>query len=260
MIPRVKISVSEDTANYYTTTVPFVPVVIMHTNSGNIGTKELIRSESEFISKCGKGTVDTPSAYAMQAYLRTDSYLYVTRLASNNAAYGEAKMTLEDIDLISMKTNYKTALMNGLEINPEYDKENKKLFLNTTVNSVAVTSSKENIDLDTAKAPELEKALNKICDSFNAMNLGFTTTNLYVNKIEEDTLPHIEKVLSTISGGDSGLDEVDEATVLAAVDMYAQSGMSIDVMVIPEYTSANVINPAVANAEDFGFMVINKNT
>ena len=256
MIPRVKISVSEDTANYYTTTVPFVPVVIMHTNSGNIGTKELIRSESEFVSKFGKGTVETPSAYAIQTYLRTYSYIYVTRLASSNAAYGEAKMTVEENDLISFKTNYKTALMNGLEINLEYDKENKKLFLNTTVNSTSVSSIKESIDLDTATAVELSTALNKICDSLNAMNLGFTTTNLFVNKTDEDTKPTIEKVLATISGGDSGLDEVDDATVLASVDMYAQSGMNIDVMVIPEYSSANVINNAVARAEEFGFMII----
>lgn len=256
MIPRVKISVSEDTANYYTTTVPFVPVVIMHTMSGNIGTKELVRSESEFVSKFGKGTVDTPAAYAIQTYLRTYSYLYVTRLASNKAAFGEAVMTLDDTDLVSFKTNYKTSLLNGTEIHLMYDQENKKLYLSTVVNSVTVSSIKENIDLATAKADELAAALSKVCDSMNAMNLGFTTTNLFVNKTAEDDVPAITDTLATIAAGDSGLERLEDADVLSFVDAYAQSGMNIDVMVIPEYTSATVVNGATAKAEEFGFMVL----
>lgn len=256
MIPRVKISVSEDTANYYTTTVPFVPVVIMHTMSGNIGTRELIRSESEFVSKFGKGTVDTPAAYAIQTYLRTYSYIYVTRLASESANFGEAKLTSGEDEVLSFKTNYKTSLLNGTEIHLIYDHEATKLYLSTVVNSVNVSSIKETIDLDKASAADLELALNKICDSFNAMNLGFTTTNLFTNKTAEDALPEIIDVLATIDSGDSGLDKLDDAEVLSVVNTYAQSGMSIDVMVIPEYTSATVVNGAVAKAEEFGFMVL----
>lgn len=256
MIPRVKISVSEDTANYYTTTVPFVPVVIMHTMSGNIGTKELVRSENEFVNKFGKATVDTPSAYAIQSYLRTYSYLYVTRVASESAAIGQATMSVEDIDLINFKTNYKTSLLNGTEIHLIYDAENTKLYLSTVINSVAVSSIKETIDLSSAKADALSIALSKICDSMNAMNLGFTTTNLFVDKTTEDTMPSITDVVTAIAEGDSGLEKVEDANILAMVDMYAQSGMSIDVMVIPEYTSATVVNGATAKAEDYGFMVI----
>ena len=195
MIPRVKISVSEDTANYYTTTVPFVPVVIMHTMSGNIGTRELVRSESEFISKFGKGTEQTPAAYAIQAYLRTYSYLYVTRIASERAAYGEATLNISESGLIKFKTTYKTSLFNGTEIRLVYDEENKKLSLTTVVNSLSVSSIKETIDLGTAKATNLENALNKICDSFNAMGLGFEATNLFVSKTDEDELPEINNKL-----------------------------------------------------------------
>ena len=46
MIPRVKLSVYEDTTKYYTTSVDFVPVIIMKTMSGDIGTRQIVRSES----------------------------------------------------------------------------------------------------------------------------------------------------------------------------------------------------------------------
>src|SRR5574344_2003159 len=98
MIPRVKLSVSEDTNRYYTTSVDFVPVIIMKTMSGEIGTRQVIRSESEFIAKFGKGTADTPASYAIQTYLRTYSFIYVTRVASDSAAYGSAKLTLKDAE------------------------------------------------------------------------------------------------------------------------------------------------------------------
>lgn len=256
MIPRVKISVSEDTANYYTTTVPFVPVVIMHTMSGEIGTKELVRSESEFVSKFGKGTIDTPSAYAIQTYLRTYSYIYVTRLASDKAAFGAAEMSAGEDAILSFKTKYKTSLLNGTEVHLVYDNESKKLYLSTVINSVTVSSIKETIDLDTATAIDLSNALTKIADSLNAMNLGFTTTNLFVDKTAEDATVEITDILATIAGGDSGLDRLEDAEVLSVVNNYAQSGMNIDVMVIPEYTSATVVNGATAKAEEFGFMVI----
>lgn len=257
MIPRVKISVSEDTANYYTTTVPFVPVVIMHTMSGNIGTRELVRSESEFISKFGKGTELTPAAYAIQAYLRTYSYLYVTRIASDSAAYGEASLSIGEDTLVKFKTTYKTSLFNGTEIRLVYDEENTKLSLTTVVNSLSVSSIKETIDLNTATAIDLENALNKICDSFNAMGLGFEATNMFVSKTAEDTLPEIlSSNITAIAGGDSGLERLEDNAVNAFIDGYATSGMSIDVMVIPEYTSATVVNYATSKAEEFGFMVI----
>ena len=259
MIPRVKISVSEDTANYYTTTIPFVPVILMHTVSGNIGTKELVRSESEFIKKFGKATTDTPSAYAIQTYLRTYSYIYVTRIANNDAAYGTAAINIGTepvVNLISVKTNYKTASLNGIEITLTYDSDNKKIYLSTVIDSITITSIKETIDLSTAKATELSTALTKICESLNAMNTGFNVTNLFINKVDTDPVPAITSITATIASGDSGLDHVSDSDVLALVDSYATSGMNIDVMVIPEYTSATVVNGATQKAEDYGFMFL----
>jgi phage tail sheath protein FI len=262
MIPRVKLSVSEDTTRYYTTSVDFVPVIIMKTMSGDIGTRQIIRSESEFISKFGKGTVDTPAAYAIQTYLRTYSFIYVTRVASSNAAYGTTKLTVKDaedknIDLLSFKTAYKTASFNGTEIKLVYDEETKKLYVTTILNSSTVTSVKQTIDLTTAKANELSEALDKIVTSINAMNLGFKATNLFTNKVDADTMPVIElENLCTVAEGDSGLTDIKNSDVITAINEYASSDIQIDILITPEFTDVEVITAGVKAAEDYGFMYI----
>ena len=151
MIPRVKINVSEDTTRYFTTNVDFVPVVIMKTMAGEIGTREVVRSESEFISKFGKATIDTPTAYAIQTYLRTYSFIYVTRVAGSSAAYGSATIKVgtgdEAVNLIGLKTTSKTASLNGTELKLIYDDEAHKLFLTTVINSSTVTSVKETYNI-----------------------------------------------------------------------------------------------------------------
>jgi len=262
MIPRVKLSVSEDTTRYYTTSVDFVPVIIMKTMSGDIGTRQIIRSESEFIAKFGKGTADTPAAYAIQSYLRTYSFIYVTRVASSSAAYGTAKLTVKDaenndIDLLSFKTTYKTASFNGTELKLVYDEETKKLFVTTVINSSTVTSVKQTIDLSTATAVTISEALDVIVNSINAMSLGFKATNLYVNKVETDAKPVIgaEKVCA-VSEGDSGLTGIQNNDVIAAINEYAASDIQIDVLVAPEFTSTEVITAGVKAAEEFGFMYL----
>lgn len=257
MIPRVKLSVSEDTNRYFTTSVPFVPVIIMKTMSGDIGTRQIIRSESEFITKFGKGTVDTPAAYAIQTYLRTYSFIYVTRIASASAAYGSTKLSIDDTDLLSFKTSYKTASFNGTEIKLVYDEETKKLYLNTVLNSSSISSVKQTIDLENAKADELSKALDTIVVSINAMNLGFKAVNLFINKTAEDEMPNIGlEEICTIAEGDSGLEGIKNADVIAAINEYAASDIQIDVLTTPEFTDIEVVNAGVKAAEDFGFMYI----
>ena len=262
MIPRVKIRVTEDTSNYYTTTIDFVPVIIMKTESGDIGTREIVRSENEFIAKFGKGTTNTPAAYAIQTYLRTYSFIYVTRVAGNSADYGTAKITVKDasennVDLLSLKTNYKTASLNGTEVKLVYDSENKKLYATTVINASTVTSAKQNFDATTAKGDDLEEALDKIVTSINAMGLGFEATNLYTDKTSEDVIPVIpaEKT-GTIAEGDSGLDNISDTTVIDAINLYANSDIQLDVLVTPEFNSTDVITAGVNVAEEYNFMYI----
>ena len=264
MIPRVKLSVYEDTTKYYTTSVDFVPVIIMKTMSGDIGTRQIVRSESEFISKFGKGTVDTPAAYAIQSYLRTYSFIYVTRVASSKAAYGSTKLTVKDadsnnVDLLSFKTTYKTASFNGLELKLVYDEETKKLYLTTIINSGTVNSVKQTIDLssDATTAIDISKALDTIVTSINAMNLGFKATNLFINKTAEDAKPIITaSQLCTLAEGDSGLNEINDTDVIACINEYASSDVQIDVLVTPEFNSLDIINAGVKAAEEFGFMYL----
>ena len=264
MIPRVKLSVSEDTTRYYTTSVDFVPVIIMKTMSGDIGTRQIIRSESEFISKFGKATVDTPAAFAIQTYLRTYSFIYVTRVAGSGAAIGTAKITAKDanennLDLLSFKTTYKTASFNGTELKLVYDGEAKKLFVTTVVNSSAITSVKQTIDLSAQEttAVTISEALDVIVNSINSMGLGFTAENLFKNKIASDPVPVLtEPIIGTIAEGDSGLTNINDADVMSAISEYSASDIQVDVLTTPEFTSPEVIKAGVKAAEDFGFMYI----
>lgn len=263
MIPRVKVNVSEDTTRYFTTNVNFIPVIIMKTMSGNIGTREIVRSEAEFIQKFGRGNDLTPSAYAIQAYLRSYSYIYVTRLASSSAAFGSAKAqvveTVEEssvtTELLNFKTTYKTQGFNGVEFKLVNDTEANKLYVTAVINSSTITSVKENYPAN-ADATVLSRALDTICTSLNAMNLGVTVENLYVNKVVGDHVPAITNVIATIAEGNSGLENITEETVLNAIKLYDTSDIQVDTMSIPEFTSATIVNAGVAVAEQRGFMFI----
>ncbi len=267
MIPRVKVNVSEDTTRYFTTNVNFIPVVIMKTMSGNIGTREIVRSESEFIQKFGKGNSQTPSAYAIQAYLRTYSYVYVTRLASSSAAYGSAELKVTETvgeegeeeevvtSLLSLKTSYKTESFNGIEFKLINDTEAGKLYATTVINSSTITSVKENYPAN-ATAVDLSRALDTICSSLNAMNLGVEVTNLFINKIETDPVPAITQVVAAIAEGNSGLTDITDETILNAIALYDTSELQVDSMSIPEFPAANIVNAGVAVAEKQGFMFL----
>ena len=255
MIPRVKVNVSEDTTRYFTTNVNFVPVVIMKTMSGTIGTREIVRSEAEFIQKFGRGNSLTPSAYAIQAYLRTYSFVYVTRLAGDSASFGRAELKAEDVRLLNFKTTSKTQSFNGVEFKLVNDTEAGKLYITTTINSSVVMSVKENYAAG-AKATDLSRALDVICASLNAMNLGVEVENLFINKTEEDEVPTITTLTATIAEGDSGLSGISNETVINAINLYNTTDVQIDTMSIPEFTSAEIVNAGVAVAEQRGFMFL----
>ena len=255
MIPRVKVNVSEDTTRYFTTNVNFVPVVIMKTMSGNIGTREIVRSEAEFIQKFGKGNNLTPSAYAIQAYLRTYSFIYVTRLAGNSASFGRAELKAGTTGLLNFKTTYKTESFNGVEFKLINDTEAGKLYVTTTINSSVVMSVKENYAAG-AKAPALSRALDVICASLNAMNLGVEVENLFIDKTEEDEVPAITTITATVAEGDSGLTGIGNETVINAINLYNTADVQVDTMCVPEFTDADVVNAGVAVAEQRGFMYL----
>lgn len=267
-LPKVNVNVNEQTLITANNTIPFVPAVLLKTKSGPIGTVETITSEAQFKAIFGESDYTTPSAYALQTYLRSYSYVLVTRLANEEAAKkGKGVMTFtpddgEAVNLITIDTEYKTDLFNGKEVKLVYDGTNNKLWLDVSaITGKNTISIKEDFTADTAKATELEAALTKLVASINAANLGIVLTNNFTNKTTSDDTPSVEAYTNGfsayISEGDSGnTTDIDVAKVKAMIDMYDLPEKNIDVMVIPEYTSYEVVNYATALANKNNFLVI----
>ena len=72
-LPKVTVNVDEQSLISTNTQIPFVPAVIMKTKSGPIGTIETLTSEAQFKALFGESDYTTPSAYAIQTYLRSYS-------------------------------------------------------------------------------------------------------------------------------------------------------------------------------------------
>ena len=136
-LPKVNVNVGEETLLAYSSLVPFVPAVILKTKSGPIGTIETITSEAQFKAIFGESDYTVPAAYALQLYLRTYSYVLVTRIANTSeAAIGTGTLSFtsdsDSIDLLSVVTDYKTDLFNGKEIKLVYDGTAHKIWLDVS--------------------------------------------------------------------------------------------------------------------------------
>lgn len=267
-LPNVKVNVGEETLLASNTLIPFVPAIIMKTKSGPIGTVETITSESQFRAMFGESDYTTPSAYAIQTYLRTYSYIMVSRIANEEEAKigsGEMIYTPDDgapVKLISVKTNYKTDLFNGKEIKLVYDGEAHKLWLDvSSITGKSTISLKESFTADTATAEDLERALDKLVNSINLSNIGVTLTNEYTNKTSGDVVPTLATFISGFSmyieSGNCGNDTtVSNEKVKQYINMFDLPNAEIDVLVIPEYTNYEVINYATALALKDNFIVL----
>ena len=62
MLPNVKISINEEVLNTGSSFNTFLPLVILKTVTGPIGTAVLIQSEKAFINTFGTPTQSTPEA------------------------------------------------------------------------------------------------------------------------------------------------------------------------------------------------------
>jgi hypothetical protein len=266
-LPRVNVNVGEETITASNLEIPFIPAVLMKTKSGPIGTVETVSSESQFKAMFGESDYTTPSAYAIQTYLRSYSYIYITRLANENEAkLGTGKMTFtqdsDTVELMSATTKYKTDLFNGKEIKLVYDNTNHKIWIDvSSITGKNTISIKEDFTADTATAETLSTALDKIINSINVSNLGFTLTNLFVDKTSSDKVPSIDLFNAGFSlyieEGDSGNSTLlDDSKVKEAIDLYDIPDRDIDVMVIPEYTNHTIVNYATELAEKNNFVFL----
>lgn len=266
-LPKVNVNVGEETLSVSNNTIPFIPAIILKTKSGPIGTVETITSESQFKAIFGESDYTVPSAYALQLYLRTYSYVLVTRIANTSEAAigtGTLSFTSNDtsINLISAETNYKTDLFNGKEIKLVYDGTAHKIWLDvSSITGKNTISIKEDYTADTATAINLEAALDKLVKSINAANLGITLTNNFTDKTASDAVPTVQMFTTGlsfyISTGNSGnTTAVDTANVKAIVDLYDLPTSDIDVLVIPEYNSYEIVNYAADLALKNNYIVL----
>ena len=273
-LPKVNVNVQEETLLTNNSVIPFVPAVLMKTKSGPIGTIETITSESQFRALFGNSDYTVPSAYAIQVYLRSYAYILVTRLANEDeAAYGTATLAAvipsetagEDptiLNLVTISTDYKTDMFNGKEIKLVYDGTTHKLWFDlSAITGKNTISIKESFTADTDKAPKLEEVLDKLVESVNSARLGFTLTNVYTEKTVADLVPPVtvfnDGITTNIVRGNSGnTTNLDNTAVNNIIDMYDLGNRDLDVMVIPEYTSFEVVNHATELALKNNFMVI----
>lgn len=270
-LPRVNVNVQEDVKNAYGTSIPFIPAVIMKTKAGPINTIELIRSEDEFISKFGNSDETVPSALAVQTYLRTYSYIYVTRVASTNAKKGNgtAEFASDDgnVSIFTVQTDTATDIFNGKAVKLVYDADNKKVYLQTYTGTKNIISIKEDLDMASAEdvKPEVFYAkINTLIKSLNSANLGFTITpavQISSGTVPTDPVPTAEQLTegieAVITEGDSGNDStIENSAVISAVDNYVTPELSIDVMLVPEFDAAEVQNHITDLAYTHNFMNI----
>ena len=268
-LPRVNVNVQEEVINAYGESVPFVPVVIMKTKAGPIKTIELVRSEDEFISKFGNSDTTVPSALAIQTYLRTYSYIYVTRVASQAAKKGTgvASFTTDDVEtqIFTVETDTATDLYNGRTVSLVYEEDNKKIYLQAYNGVKNVISVKEDLDMTSAediKPANFYAKINTIIKSLNTANLGFTVipgTQITEGTVPTDKVPTKDQLVEGISAiitlGDSGnTGDISAEEVKKAADLYITPELDIDVMVVPEFNSAEVQNYITKLAYEHNFM------
>lgn len=278
MLPRVVINVNEVP---YQNNVPitYTPAFILKTLSGPIGEANIVTTYDEFVSIYGVPTKDTPVAYALGEYLKEYQRVYVTRLASEDAAKATATAILldasgaevedeetnEHIELFKAESIYNTDIYNGDRIDLVYDKTAKTLYFVATLYGATYSTIRETIDLATCTAPEYEEALNKIVESFNEQKTGIILTNLYVGKTSANTVPQATDQGYAILGlGNSGLGRVDfedklddnKNTVKKALNLYNTVEITINSLTFPEYETYDSVVEAVRLGDERRFFVL----
>lgn len=256
MLPNVRVSITEEITRGSLSLNTFIPLVILKTKTGPIGTDVLVKSQTAFASTFGLPDENTPEAFGLYQYLRNGS-AYVVRAASSSAAKGSATIADGAVDLIDIKTKYETDSLNNEEVHLVYDSSSNKLYLSMTIGSKLVTSIRETINYSTATADVLEEALNKVVDSFNLAQDLVVLENKFVEKTEESDKPDAFTDLSaSIAGGVSGNTGIADADIVALAKKYEGSDLGIDAILAPGFETAAVINGLANVAANSSFLAI----
>ena len=271
-LPRVKINVTE-VVNQANTPVTYTPAFILRTPTGPIGERNYYKTYNDFIAAYGDPsqykTEDFPVFYALGEYLKTYQGIYVTRLASDDASFGEIEGSIilkdetgtpvtdagEEVKLVSVKTDYKTDIYNGLEVAIKIDAISNVIYGACTVNGISYETTRYNVDFGTLTNIQFENILENLVASFNGLDLGVKMTREYTSVYS--VVPSITDMMAGfITGGNAGSNTVDNDTVKEAIHLYDSVNVTLDSMTFPEFENLEVINYATQIAEKRMFFVL----
>lgn len=272
-LPRVRVNVTE-IVNQINTPVTYTPAFILRTPTGPIGERNYYRTYNDFISAYGDPseykTSDFPVFYAIGEYLKEYQGIYITRLASDDASYGEIDggcillkdangVVIEDsgesVKLVSVKTNYKTSIYNGLEASIRIDNISNVIYGAITVDGTAYETTRYRVDFATLTNVQFDNILDNLVNSFNSLDLGLTMKKEYTSAYT--IVPLEDNIMSgIIVGGNSGSNTVDNDTVKEAIHLYDSVEVTIDSITFPEFENLETINYATQVAENRMFFVL----
>lgn len=257
MLPNVKVNVTEEVITNTASLNTFLPLVILKTKTGPIGTEVLIRNQRTFAETFGIPDSNTPEAYGIYKYINTYGSVYVVRVAAASAANSSGTIVDSGVDLVLATSKYKTDELNGKDLKLIYDGTAKKIYLSLVINNQTITSVKESLDYSTATADIISEALDSVVESFNEAQNYLVVENKFIEKTSEDTKPAaFTELTAAITGGISGNTGITDEEVNAIVEHYRGSDIGIDAILAPGLESTAVVNKLANVADDSSFVAI----
>ena len=271
-LPRVVVNVNE-VVNKNNVASTYVPAFILRAPTGPVGEINFISTYTDFVNTYGDPeqfiNEDFPVFYGLGTYLKEYNGIYVTRLASDDASYGEIEGSIilkdeydtpkeelsEDIKIVSVKTDWKTDIYNGIEVTLRIDSNTNVIYGIVTVGGNTYETTRFSVDFGSLTPVQFEHILDNLVDSFNSLKTGLTMKREYTSAYT--TVPSITDHMSgIITGGNSGSNTVDDITIKSAINLYDSVEVTIDTITFPEFEDLETIKYAVDIAEKRRFFVL----
>ena len=258
-IPNISVNLTQVRAVAENTVIPFNATVILKAKTGPIDTFTSVSSYNEAVQLFGLGDSTTPALYGVEQLLRSYGYINIIRVASAQAAEGTIKLTVDDTDIISGKTDYKTDIYNGDEISLVYEATRTRLRLRGTLNGVDYSTPLQIIDLSTATGDLVEAALDSLVTNWNSLGTGIKLENLYINKTSSDPsiLTAENLPTGTVELGNSGNTETLENSYITDIFNLIEDPRITkqDVVMAPEFRNYEVVNAGIALTNKYFYIV-----
>lgn len=271
-LPRVRINVTE-VVNEANTPVTYTPAFILRAPTGPIGERNYYKTYADFTAVYGDPSQfleeDFPVFYALGEYLKTYQGIYVTRLASNDASYGEIDGGIvlrnstgapieeagEEVKLVSVKTKYKTKIYNGIEIALRTDAVSGVIYGTVTVAGVTYETTRFRADFSTLTNVQFNTILDNLVESFNELDTGLIMSKEYSTVYT--VVPKVTDIMSgVIAKGNSGSNTVNNDAVKEAIKLYDSVLVTLDSLTFPEFENLETIKYATQIAENRMFFVL----